>query len=314
MRPNVDSPTMPGKRHVVSGPLSEYGDRNAIFDQLLGIARDPAMDAKQKYVRRNVEVVEREPSCFEVKVQKCGRKLRSLKLQENSQDPPEEALICRYNRDRGTIAVETEAMHSFPKCIQCFLFLNDPLRLEFWTEIDGQHHGDEKSAWFLQFFWLNSVAERMAKVPVSVQDDVDSPAGGGLKSAMSGSLDTFFTYDKLVEGLIEELRVPPEGFFVVTSRDLPQDGFEQVVNNSEAQLAIVYKFDHDKGTALVQTKHGGYVLLNTSYAIHRDPLRLECWMEYESGRVRLGSRCAGNELQELVNRLLGRVQRTCLLL
>lgn len=317
IRANVDSPTMPGKKHVISSALDDCGGRDAIFDQLLQIARDPATDPYQKYIRRKLEYEEREPGCFSLKVHKDGRKMRGLKLQDNSQDPPVECRVCRYNRERGTIAIEYSNSDGDMKGIQCFLFLDSPLRLEFWVDNGGEHRGDETVAAVLRYEWLNSVVERLAKVPVSVQDGVPSPAGDGLESAMSDPLDAFFTYDKLLTELVEELRTPPDGFFMVTSKDIVNASgscFEQVLNNGETQISLVHRFDAEKGTASVQAKHGGFVLLQTNYVAHRDPLRLECWMEYESGRVRLGSRCAGNELQALVIRLLARVQRTCQLL
>lgn len=310
---DVISTAFPGKKHVILHGLGKYGERDTIFEQLLRIAGDPGQRTDM-YLRRNVEQTARDPGSFAVKVSQDGRKLQALNLQKAGDDPPAECSVCRYNRERGTIAVESQDSLN-GTYIQCLLFHNEPARLEFWLDVPGdrQHYGDEVAASFFQERWLGPLAlALLPKLPLAFYANEPS-AGGDWQCAVTSSLETIISHEELLAGLAEDLRVPQEGFIIMSARTA-QAGYlaQQVRREGWPILTRTHRTDAEGG-ATVEVKRGDCLLATTHFAARREPLRLECWLEYEGG-VRLGSRSAEMELREFVRRMLERLQKAACLL
>mmetsp|Transcript_53132 Transcript_53132/g.119769 ORF Transcript_53132/g.119769 Transcript_53132/m.119769 type:complete len:334 (+) Transcript_53132:137-1138(+) len=293
----AESPSTPGKRSAVSGPLDEYCDFESFFEGLVPILREPLFPL-ESYVLKSIDITDDGPESFTVKIIHDAKKLNMYGFGSYAKDGKDFLRLwqkVRYSRAQREIVAEEFTEDGQTQAVCHTLFLKDPLRVEFWCDMpNGERKCDERIANLLKSFYIIPVLKSLMKRKVSVMHCVDSPGGLG-KSALSGSLDEYVDYDSCFDMAIEVLQdsidKQPDGKVV----ELSENEFEMTMSapslkdgsgfDTESVMKQHIRHDRKTGDIINVAAVGGQLLYTSWIKIHRSPLIVEHWTENDGKRI-----------------------------
>mmetsp|Transcript_58581 Transcript_58581/g.171434 ORF Transcript_58581/g.171434 Transcript_58581/m.171434 type:complete len:330 (-) Transcript_58581:124-1113(-) len=310
--PNQESPSAPGKRSVLSGPLDEYCSYDTFFDELIPILKEPLFPL-ESYVLKSIELKDLGPEAFTLKIMHDGAKLKLYgfgDLVKGDGDFLRAWQSVRCSREKREIAAEHLDEAGEVRETYFTRFLKDPLRIEFWCELpNGERTCDEGMASTLRTFYIIPVLKQLMRRTVSVVHSVESPGGGG-KSAISGPLEEYLDFDSCFDAAIEVLKdtVGDEGRI----SELSEREFEMKVatpklsdnDGPSGEMTQLVRHDRERGEIVNVASIGGQLLYTSWIVVNRDPLVVEHWTEVDSKRI--GGRQEGSVLQGFVDSIVAR--------
>lgn len=325
VHPNVDSPTEPGMKSVVTDPIDEYCDLETFWDCLMGRIREPLWP-REDAVLKELQLIDHSPEEFTVRVILDGKKLKLLGWMEQLrwlgltrlfEQVPDGEDFCRFwarvvTDRKHHIVVSTEYDPADGKTVRNVTttkFLRDPFRIECSTVLQGERKHGPKLATFMQTCYLNPILTARRENKVEVDMDVDSPSGHG-KSAMSQALDAYLEADVLFEELVRAIQkadgasnieyISDTQFELTSVMQTPSLEGQDLVQRQMKQLV---RFEHGKEEIVIVSSVDAELLSTCFFRIHRDPdLRVEHWSE--TGGLRIGGKVEAEYLTVLVNGII----------
>lgn len=316
---NVDSPTDPGFKSVVSESLEEYCTAEAFYDALWMLMRSPVHPMEAHMVKEQ-QVEDHGEEDFTVRVIYDGLKLKSYGLAPDDKDYYKLNQRVVGNRKEFTIVTQdmkrdgTHIYTGFCKLVR------NPLRLEYSRIVDGERRFGQVLASVVETTYVAPVLAVLAKRKAKVLPDHESELHGGGPSAISEPLDEWLTFDMAFEFLIEALKYPPE---------VPQEQKTELVETEDSWELIYYeheklrelnyardstlpardmrymgKVDRAAGEIVVVCSVGQELLFTSFTHFHRDPVRIESWQVADGKR--LGGVAEASVLQGYVDHIIGK--------
>jgi len=325
VHPNVDSPTEPGVKSVVTDPIDGLCDPETFWDCLMVRMREPLWP-REDTVLKELRVVDHSPEEFTVRVILDGHKLKILGWIEQLrwhgllrmfEQVPDGEDFCRYcarvvtDRQRRVI-VSTEydpADSTTVRNVTTTRFLSDPFRIEVSSVLDGgRKHGPQLAA-FIQHCYLNPILRSRQREKVKVESDVDSPSGGG-KAAITQTIDAYFRADTILEDLVQGIQradaasniehLSDTEFQLTWTVQMPSAEDNELVPRQMRQMVKMEPF---RGEIVVVSSVDTELISTGFFRILNNPhLRVEHWSE--TGGMRTGGKAEAETLSELVNGLV----------
>lgn len=313
----VDSPTMPGMKSCVTESLEEYCTFNSLFDQILNIIRDPLVPT-ENFLLKSLTVTEDGPEEFTVKVIHDAKKLETFGWgKEDGTDRVRSWVKVWHSRSKRELI--TEEYHEDGRMeIRCTArFLSDPLRIEFWGDhVSGARRCGKFYAAVVKHMFIVPSLKSLVKRKVYVAHSVRAVDGHGV-SCLSDPLDDYATYDGLMYLLLDVLKSPAKkGKFEFT--EIAENQFEIKLPGPPIRppegdeppprvtLTTLYKWDYERGQINAVISVGNDLLHTAWIRVHKDPLRLEYWIE--EGVTRLAGRMETVLLQEIVDAVVRKAE------
>jgi len=311
---NVESPTTPGKRSVMTASLEEYCTFHEFFDAIVPILREP-LHPLESLVLKRLEVVELGPEEFTVKIIHDGQKLTAYGFGSYTNDGADLVRLwqtVRCSREKREIVMEEYDEEGKPRTTCITRFLSDPLRLECWCEMaDGERKCGDDMAALLKSFYVVPVIKGLMKRKVVVTCSVDSPGGSG-KSAISGSLDEYCDYDTCFDAAIQVLQDSVKGGEII---DLSEEVFEMTLRapaigdfDADAKMVQLVRHRREVGEIVNVASVGGQLLYTSWIKVHKEPLTVEHWTEVDGKRT--CSRQEASVLQLFVDSIISKTDGT----
>uniref|UniRef100_A0A7S1S5K5 Uncharacterized protein n=1 Tax=Alexandrium catenella TaxID=2925 RepID=A0A7S1S5K5_ALECA len=314
----VDSPSNPGQKCCLTDSLDKFTTFDGLFDEILENIKDPLLPT-ENWLVKEVVITDEGPEEFAVKVIHDARKLATFGWgKEDGSDRVRSWVKVRHNRAKREIITE-EYWEDGRMEIRCFTkFLSDPLRVEFWGEhCSGERRCGQIYARIVKYQFLMPSLKKLVcrKVPVKLGTPSIDDRGG--TSVISEALDDYTSYIGLMNLLQEALKSPAEKanlpvteindheFELKTPgppKKFPAPG-EEIERDI---LTWLYKFDADNGQINAVVSVGNELLHTSWIRVHRDPLRLEHWIE--QGGKRLAGRCETFMLQEIIDSIVRKAE------
>jgi len=314
----MESPTAPGVKSCVSDSLEPYCTYDGLFDEILAEIKDPLLPM-ENWLVKEVIITDDGPEEFTVKVLHDAKKLETFGWgKEDGTDRVRSWVKCIHSKERREIICEEYHDNGDMEIRNFTIFLTDPLRVEFWGDhCSGVRRCGKIFARILKYQFLTPALKRLASRKISVKLGTPSIDDRGGLSAMSDSLDEYTSYVGLMDLLEEALKNPAQKAKLSVTDISPKE-FEMKIPGPPKKfpapgeeierdvLTWLYRFDNEVGqiSAVVSV---GNELLHTSFVkVHKDPLRLEHWIE--QGGKRLAGRMEVLLLQEIVDSIVKKAE------
>lgn len=309
-----ESESQPGQKCIVSDSLEEFITFDTFLDELIRRLRSPLLPMEEK-VLKSLDVVDHSESDFTVKVTNDGKKLDSWGIGKgDGSDVIRLWQRSRVAREARIIQSETYSDDGAVELMNTTVFLENPLRIEFWFEKpDGTRVHDETAKNMLQYFFINPIILAAMKRKVIVSPDVESPSGGGAQSAVTGELDDFLSYDEAFDGIMKAIKdvyrtgtveevTPTE--YLLTSSAIANPLAQKDSAGMDQEFVMRQRCTHSRSKGeIVLVSMIGNELLNTSFIyFHQNPLRIEHWDE--DGGTRHHGRAQAAQMQGWVDAII----------
>mmetsp|Transcript_62969 Transcript_62969/g.195307 ORF Transcript_62969/g.195307 Transcript_62969/m.195307 type:complete len:365 (-) Transcript_62969:30-1124(-) len=310
VHPDVDSPTCPGEKSVLSDPIPKNlcDDPKQMFEELIVLckANVPIFEIPFFKEISEKQIGERE---WEVKIILDGKLRKKFGKQESEED-----YVCNWYKvyiDRENLEMRGEDIEDDgtpegkSKGSSRSLFVmdkeTDSFRVESWAvNPEGKRFHGERWANYVEFVHLRPILAIGYLTQTKMQFNVDSPSGEG-KSTMSGDLGeyfpdgpdelfmaflTLFKQDTLLlpGGSVDYTEDEGNAFTAENSFDMP----DEKGNKSAIKFTICRTVDVDEEKRLITVRakivESGVPYGDEFYQFHEEPLRVEFWAQRPSGK------------------------------
>lgn len=311
----------PGTKSIISESLENLDPpptEHEIVEEFLRIVRYP-VDSTTEAVLKQVDVQEKSPDDFIVKVILDGKKLdgyskgrgdgidRVKTWKRVLVDRTKHVITAEDFVDEGQLgAWADEASDKEVVCKTSLHLLSDPLRLEFLLDKDGQRLAIAPVRDAL-YVWSDAIingihSTKTAKAQVTA--DAPSIKDKDAKSNVSDPLEAHVSYDNFFLYLVAVMK---EDFSKVPGAEASEvSATEFVVElklEEDSTQRRVLKLDAEKGETQVEVFLDGKLARTQYNVVHRSPLVVESWgIDHEGSRVTGAS--AARELQSWANRAI----------
>jgi len=299
--PDQDSIGEPGKKVILVSELPDV-THDGLINGILDVLRFPVIPHIMPLLR-DVELTEHDDNCFTVKVILDGAKLdaagfgdgagsdKVMVWQKVTYKPDESLIITESytppgdNVPSASKATQDKVYHSSHTRV-----LKDPVRLEYYIEMDGQRLHGQAQADILKPY-VDSVLALTQQKKVNFTPESDSQAVPGKKCCVSDPMDQYFAYDRLFAALHDQKSLYGD------TREITEVSENEVFVTGIGGVEPVdgtmnVQWDIDAGKIVRINKAAGKVKETYYTHVLKDPLRIEIYREDADGKNLAGKRLA----------------------
>mmetsp|Transcript_122541 Transcript_122541/g.261501 ORF Transcript_122541/g.261501 Transcript_122541/m.261501 type:complete len:347 (-) Transcript_122541:30-1070(-) len=312
---DVDSPTDPGTKSVVSDPFPENITFEAMWENIKDWFKHPQMLPVEALAVKRVETVEHSANDFTTKVIMNGQILDKYGMGKGDGtdvvahnyhvtfDLEKKEIVNRCKKSNCWLGEEDGDDKTYILCLTRFFKSEPPIQYDFvctsyMEEPPRRLSGPE--AIQLTFGVTDPIAQRLATTKVPTIPDVPSPGGGG-QSIVTADFREHSSYDSFFPALVGVIkgglkdRAPPGSEAQLIEMSATKFRLEYKDQLSGVTVMTMVEHDQDKGDISIIATVEDKVLTESHRKIHREPLVYEAWNVNTEGE-----RYAGHQLSYLL--------------